>query len=114
MTCHELLHLWLVCEAYRTALKMVPTEIFEDKMWVPVWVWGNPFLNVLKTRRDSVELADLMDSSSNQLAEILADWNTVLQQSKLAQTKPSNTNDGEQSDAPQAGTKRHLRTRKRA
>jgi hypothetical protein len=59
-------------------------------------------------------MADLMDSSSNQLAEILADWNTVLQQSKLAQTKPSNTNEGEQTDAPQAGTKRLLRTRKRA
>ena len=61
-----------------------------------------------------IKLADLMDSSSNQLAEILADWNTVLQQSKLAQTKPSNTNEGEQTDAPQAGTKRLLRTRKRA
>jgi len=61
----------------------------------------------------AIELADLMDTSSNQLAEILADWNTVLQQSKLAQTKPSNTNEGEQTDAPQAG-KRLLRTRKRA
>jgi len=59
-------------------------------------------------------MADLMDTSSNQLAEILADWNTVLQQSKLARIAPSNTNEGEQNDAPQEGRKRLLRKQKRA
>jgi hypothetical protein len=29
------------------------------------------------------KMADLLSASSNQLAEILADWNEVLQQSKL-------------------------------
>ena len=83
-------------------------------MWVPVWVRRGPIFKLLKNMIKSVELADLMDTSSNQLAEILADWNTVLQQSKLAQTKPSNINEGEQKDAPQVGAKRLLRTQKRA
>jgi hypothetical protein len=83
-------------------------------MWVRVWVPGSAKIKLLKIKTKIGKLADLMDSSSNQLAEILADWNKVLQQTKLAQTKPSNTIEGEQTHAPQAGTKRLLRTRKRA
>ena len=59
-------------------------------------------------------LADWTDQSSNQIAEILADWNTILQQSKLARKQPSNINEGEQTDAPQVGLKTRARMRKRA
>jgi hypothetical protein len=64
--------------------------------------------------KNNHELADWMDASSNQLAEILADWNKVLQQSKLGRTTPSNTNEREQQTAPQKARERPLRTRKRA
>lgn len=60
------------------------------------------------------KLADWMNQSSNQIAEILADWNTILQRSKLARKHPGNTNEGEQTDAPQAGLKTRARMRKRA
>ena len=59
-------------------------------------------------------MADWMNQSSNQIAETLADWNTILQRSQLARKHPSNTNEGEQTDAPQAGLKARARMRKRA
>ena len=60
------------------------------------------------------QMADWMNQSSNQIAETLADWNTILQRSQLARKHPSNTNEGEQTDAPQAGLKARARMRKRA
>jgi hypothetical protein len=56
-------------------------------------------------QRELKEMADLLSASSNQLAEILADWNEVLQQSKLGKKAPINNNERENGNAPR---NRHL------
>jgi hypothetical protein len=48
-------------------------------MWVRVWVLGLNKIKLLKNNVKTAKLADLLSASSNQLAEILADWNEVLQ-----------------------------------
>jgi len=45
-------------------------------------------------------MADLMGSGSNQLTEILKEWNDVLRHSSLGQKEALNTNEREDESAP--------------
>jgi hypothetical protein len=74
-------------------------------MWVRVWVLETREIKSLKINRKIAKMADLLSASSNQLAEMLADWNEVLQQSKLGKKAPINNNERENSNAPR---NRHL------
>lgn len=59
-------------------------------------------------------MADLLSAGSNHLADMLADWNTVLKHSRLGREKPCNINEGEDGNAPRDGRPAAVRRQKSA
>jgi hypothetical protein len=59
-------------------------------------------------------LADLLSASSNRLAEILEDWNKVLQKSSLGQNLPDNEIEGKDGSAPRVSRPAAVRRRRTA
>lgn len=59
-------------------------------------------------------LADLLRAGSNQLTEMLKDWNTVLQQSSIGNRKAINSNKQQDGDVPRVSRPAGGRRRKLA
>lgn len=72
------------------------------------------FIMVWRGLRHLRIVAGLLGAGSNQLTDVLREWNDVLQHSSLGRGQPSNENEGKDGDAPCVSRPAAVRRRKMA